>query len=125
MDHKYIGYDLKIMPTKFIKGKRLANLMDDSNYKSLGLNYVLDQSVAEYSQVVHGKSHIYERYASSPRYLKDVVYFLLNLQCPLDLGKKNFRSLKLRDLKYCTIDQSLFWKDLGGMLLRCVNEDEA
>ena len=27
-------------------------------------------------------------------------------------------------MKYCIVGQTLFWKDLGGMLHRCVNEDE-
>jgi hypothetical protein len=34
------------------------------------------------------------------------------------------RSFKLKAVKYCIIDQTLFWKDPRGML-NCVDEDEA
>ena len=35
------------------------------------------------------------------------------------------RSFKLEFVKYCILDQPLFWKDLGWILLNCVEEDEA
>jgi hypothetical protein len=31
----------------------------------------------------------------------------------------------LRAVKYCIIDQTLFWKDPNSFLLRCVDEKEA
>jgi hypothetical protein len=40
------------------------------------------------------------------------------------LDKSKFRSLKLREVKYCIVDQTLFWKDPNGFLLRCVDEKE-
>jgi len=33
--------------------------------------------------------------------------------------------LRLNTTKYCIVDQSLYWKDLGGILLECIDEDEA
>lgn len=32
------------------------------------------------------------------------------------------RSLKLKASKYCTLDNALYWKDPGGILLNCLNE---
>jgi hypothetical protein len=41
------------------------------------------------------------------------------------LDKSKYRSLKLRAVKYCIVDQTLFWKDPNGFLLRCVDKKEA
>jgi hypothetical protein len=52
-------------------------------------------------------------------------FFLLNFQSPPELDKSKFRSLKLREVKYCIIDQILFCKYPNGFLLRFVDEKEA
>ena len=60
----------------------------------------------------------------SPWYGK-IVYFQLHLQCPPDLNKSEYRSLKLKSLKYVLVDQVLYWKDLGDILLKCLDKPEA
>jgi hypothetical protein len=35
------------------------------------------------------------------------------------------RDLKLKEIKYCLIDQVLYWKDPLGVLLRCLDPQEA
>ena len=67
---------------------------------------------------------INNKYVSSEWY-KDIIFFLLNFQSPLELDKSKFRSLKLRVVKYCIVDKTLFWKDPNGFLLRCVDKKEA
>ena len=64
-----------------------------------------------------------DKYAESEWYA-DIVHFLLHLQCPAHLDKKAARSLKLKATKYCLINQQLHWKDLGGVLLRCLEKPE-
>ena len=64
-----------------------------------------------------------DKYADSVWYV-DIVHFLLYLQCPKHLDKKEARSLKLKAIKYCFIDQQLLWKDPGGVLLRCLDKQE-
>ena len=71
----------------------------------------------------HSKQQVYNRYGESDWY-KDVVYFLLYLQCPLDLNRNECRSLKLKAMKYVLIDQILYWKDPGGILLKCLEKSE-
>ena len=51
-------------------------------------------------------------------------FVLLNLQCPPDFDRKKSMSLKLKTHKYCIVNQTLIWKELGGVLLRCIDEDE-
>ena len=64
-----------------------------------------------------------EQYAESTWYA-DLVHFLLYLQCPKHIDKKAIRSLKLKATKYCLVDKQLYWKDRGGVLLRCLDKSE-
>ena len=64
-----------------------------------------------------------EQYVESIWY-ENIVHFLLYLQSPEHLDKKEVRSLKLKDTKYCLVDQHLYWKDLGGFFLRCLDKSE-
>ena len=71
----------------------------------------------------HSKQQVYNRYAESDWY-KDVVYFLFYLQFPLELNRNECRSLKLKAMKYVLMDQTLYWKDLEGILLKCLEKYE-
>ena len=64
-----------------------------------------------------------DHYAESTWYAY-IVHFLLYFQCLEHLDKKAARSLKLKTTKYCLIEQKLFWKDPGGILLRCLDKPE-
>ena len=63
-------------------------------------------------------------YYSSSTWYADIVYFLLFLQCPEHLDRKASRSLKLKATKYYLVEDQLFWKDPGGILLRCLDQSE-
>jgi hypothetical protein len=65
-----------------------------------------------------------ENYSSSPWY-RDVIYFLQHLECPPDLKKMRARSLKLKAIKFCILNQNLYWRDPAGILLKCLDEDES
>jgi len=41
------------------------------------------------------------------------------------MTKNKGRSLKLKAAKFCILNNALYWKYLGGVLLNCVVEDEA
>jgi hypothetical protein len=41
------------------------------------------------------------------------------------LSKTKARFLKLKEAKFCIKNQSLYWKDPGGILLSCLLEEEA
>lgn len=65
-----------------------------------------------------------ERFVASPWYA-DILYVLQHLQAPPNWPKTKARFLKLKAVKFCIIDQSLYRKEPGGMLLNCLLEDEA
>ena len=52
------------------------------------------------------------------------MYLLLYLQCPLELNRSECRSLKLKAMKYVLMDQILYWKDPGGIVLKCLEKYE-
>jgi hypothetical protein len=41
------------------------------------------------------------------------------------VSKTKARFLKLKAVKFCVLDNSLYWKYPGGILLSCLLEDEA
>jgi hypothetical protein len=49
---------------------------------------------------------------------------LINLQAPPELRKTKARFLKLKETKFCILDDSLYWKDPGGIFLSCLLEGE-
>jgi hypothetical protein len=118
---KILEYDLTIKPTQLIKGQGLAKLMTESNCKAVGLYHLLDIIHDSPIQIEEINLQINRKYVSSKWY-KDIVFFLLNFQSPPELDKSKFRSLNLRAVKYCIVDQTLFLKDPNGFLLRCVDE---
>ena len=105
---KVMEYDVDIKPTKLVKGQGLAKLLTESNCQVLNLHLMAEHSEQDMQQV-------YSRYGESDWY-KDIVYFLLYLQCPLELNRNECRSLKLKAMKYVLIDQVLYWQDPGGIL---------
>ena len=121
---KIMEYDIEIKPTKLVKGQGLAKLLIESNCQALGLNVVSDE-IFEQEEFQHEeeKKQILQKYEDSDWYA-DFVYFLLLLQSPPNLDKGKFRSLKLKAMDYCLHEHDLFWKDPGGILLRCIDREE-
>jgi hypothetical protein len=115
-----LEYDLEMKPTKLIKGKGLAKLMAQSNCELLGINFIADLSTDSEEERV---PQISKKFLDSPWYA-DIIYVLRNLQAPLELSKTKARFLKLKGAKFCILDQSLYWKDPGGILLSCLLEEE-
>ena len=74
-------------------------------------------------QAILEKEKIMDYYSASTWYA-DIVYFLLFLQCPEHLDRKAARYLTLKATKYCLVEEKLFWKDPGGILLRFLDKSE-
>ena len=80
-------YDVEIKPTKLVKGQGLAKLLADSNCQALGLHLMVEQPIQEELQAEQEKEKIMEQYVESTWYA-DIVHFLLYLQCPKYLDKR-------------------------------------
>jgi hypothetical protein len=55
----------------------------------------------------------------------DIIYYLKNLSCPDHLVDHKKRVSKLKAMKYCLTQDVLGWKNPDGIILRCVNTNEA
>lgn len=79
---------------------------------------VSDEDVAD------STPQVLEIFISSPWY-SDIVYVLHHFNPQPEVSNSKSRSLKLKSLKYCIHNDSLYWKYQGGVLLNCLVESEA
>jgi hypothetical protein len=115
-----LEYDIEIKPTKLIKGHGLAKLMAESNFHVVDINALV--AVDEQEEKV--TPNVKEVFLNSHWYA-DLIFVLHNLQSPPGLTKTKARFIKLKALKHCILDGNLYWKNLKGILLKCLLKDEA
>jgi hypothetical protein len=121
---KILEFDLEIRPTKLIKGQGLAKLLAEANCQALGVNFMNKCSGIQQGQLSETDPQREPPLARCPWY-KDVIYFLQELRPPDGLQRNKARALKLKAVRYCLIDQILYWKDPLGVLLKCMDPQEA
>jgi hypothetical protein len=56
---------------------------------------------------------------------KNLIYYLQNQRCPNNLDTHQRRSFRLESIRYIIIRDFLFQISADGVLLRCVNNDDA
>jgi hypothetical protein len=123
---KLIELDVEIKPTKLVKGQGLAKLLAEENCKLLEINLVsvnadniqsLEDKGSEEMQVL---SHL-----ANCKWYSHIIHFLQTLSVPSDLTRTQGRALKLKAMNLCINGNLLFWKNPIGLLLRCINQEEA
>eukprot|EP00253_Pinus_taeda_P031918 PITA_31918 len=113
--------DFRIKPTKLVKGQGLAKLTTESNLHTLDIKLIAAMS----NENEEGSSiQVSEIFVPSLWY-SDIVYVLQNLSRPLDMARNKSRTLNLKATKFCILNFSLYWKDLSGVLLNWLVEEEA
>jgi hypothetical protein len=105
-------YDLEIKPTKIIKGQGLAQMLVESNQEAIQMGES-EQINVMISELEHDE------------WYSDIVYYLKNLSCPNHLVDYKRRALRLKAMKYCLTEDGLGWRNPDGVILRCVNKEEA
>jgi hypothetical protein len=105
-------YDLEINPTKIIKGQGLVQMLTEINQEAL------QKGESEQVNVVFSELEHDEWYS-------DIVYYLKNLSSPDHLVDYKRRDLRMRETKYCLTKDGLCWRNPYGIILRCVNKEEA
>jgi hypothetical protein len=53
-----------------------------------------------------------------------IIYYLKNLTCPNNVFDHKRISLRLKAMKYCLTQDGLGWRNLDGVILKCVNKEE-
>jgi len=103
-----------------IKGQGLAKLMVQSNCNVLGINFIDDLSDNPQEEAI---PHVSQKFIDSPSYA-DIIYVLRNLQAPRGLIKTKAWFFKLKAAKFFILDNSLYWKGPGGILLNFLLEED-
>jgi len=116
-----LEYEVEIKPTKLVKGQGLAKLMSESNLHALDINLIATMS----DENEEGSSiQVSEMFILSPWY-SNIIYVLKNLSPLPGMPRNKARTLKLKAAKFCILNSALYWKDLDGILLNCLVEEEA
>ena len=55
----------------------------------------------------------------------DVILFSKTLTCPEHIKGHKRRSLRLKSIRYWKTQEGLRWRNIDGIILRCVNEQES
>ena len=97
----------------------MAKLLSESNYEALEISLIHEQAESSHNGF-KGTMPL----AACPWY-KDLLFFLQELRPPDGMEKNKARALKLKTLKYCIINQVLYWKDPQGILLMCLDPQQA
>jgi ribonuclease HI len=123
---RLIEFDVEIKPAKLVKGQGLARLLAEENCRLLDINLmsILAENVPSVEDKEGERMQVSAHIADCEWY-SNIVQFLQTLSVPSDLTKTQRRALKLRAVNFCITDNLLFWKNPIGLLLRCVNQEEA
>ena len=62
---------------------------------------------------------------SSCEWYSGIILFMQKLEVPPSLTPNQARALKLKSVKFWAINELLYWKDLSGVLLRCLDKEES
>jgi hypothetical protein len=123
---KLIEFDVEIKPAKLVKGQGLAKLLEEENCRLLEINLVsINADNVQSSEDKEGEEMQVSTHLANCKWYSHIVHFLQTLSVPSYLTKTQGRDLKLKDMNFCINGNLLFWKNPIGLLLRCINQEEA
>jgi hypothetical protein len=108
-----LQYNLEIKPIELIKGQGLVKLMAQLDCDALGMNFIADLLDCTQEEKT---GQVSQEFIDSPWYAY-IIYVLENIQAPPSVSKNKDIFLKLKEIKFSILDNSLYWKDPGGILL--------
>jgi hypothetical protein len=123
---RLIEFDIEIKPAKLVKGQGLAKLPTEENCRLLEINLMsINVENVQSSKNREGEEMQVSTHLADCKWYNHIIHFLQTLSVPSDLTKTQRRALKLKAINFCINDNLLFWKNPIGLLLRCVNQEEA
>jgi ribonuclease HI len=125
---KMIEFNIEVKPTKLVKGQGLAKLLAEENRKLLDINFIAEISENSQADLAADGQHDSQQVAghlSTCEWYAGIIHFLQKLEVPPELSLTQARALKLRAIKFCIYNNLLYWRDPAGLLLRCLDKEEA
>jgi hypothetical protein len=107
-----------------VKGKGLARLLVASNCQDLGVNFINTCLENQPTKLSDKGSQVIPPLEGCTWY-KDIIFFLQEMRPPDGMNKNKVRDLNIKSIRYCLIDQYMYWKDPMGVILRCLDPQEA
>ena len=116
-----------------VKGLGLAKLMAKENCELLGINFTCVRS-SKVHIMVAAKTEVNQDQNNSPsvaeniyscEWYSGIIQFLQKSEVSPDLTPNQARALKLKSVNFFITDKLLYWRDQSGILLRCLNKEEA
>eukprot|EP00253_Pinus_taeda_P021876 PITA_21876 len=101
---KLIEFNIELKPTKLVREN--------------------GQTEEEEAAGPERKQLVAENLASCEWY-SAIVKFLLKLEIPSSFTQSQGRTIKLRAAKYCINENLIYWRDLSGVLLRCLDKEQS
>ena len=89
--------------------------MAESNCNALDINFIAQID----DQEEMATPLISEAYLDSPWY-SDIIFVLTHLQAPPGLTKTKARFIKQKSMRFCILNNALYWKENSGILLNCL-----
>ena len=102
----------------------LAKLMSRSNCDAISLLMIVELSTKEKNSQGHPGPPIGEHFQSSPWY-SNFIFMLQHLQAPHGVDRTRAIFLKQKASRFCILNGKFYWKESEGVLLNCVNGQEA
>jgi hypothetical protein len=123
---RLIEFDVEIKPAKLVRGQGLAKLLAEENCRLLDINLMnIDAENVPSVEGKEGEKMQVSAHIADCEWYSSIVQFLQTLSVPSTPTKTQRRAFKLRAVNFCINDNLLFWKNPIGLLLRCVNQEEA
>jgi hypothetical protein len=98
----------------------MEKVMAQTNCELLEIKFIADLLAC----AAEGRTfQISQKFLDSAWYA-DIIFVLKNLQAPPEFSKTKAMFLKLKEEKFCIVNESLYWKYPGGILLNCLIEGE-
>jgi hypothetical protein len=103
---------LEIHPDKIIKGQGMEKIMIERNQEAIEVGQKLQVNII-ISEIENNE------------WYSNIIYYLKNLTCPDHLVEHKRRALRLKAMKYFLTKEGLGWRNLDGVILICVDKEEA
>jgi hypothetical protein len=100
-------YDIEIKPLKYIKGQGLYKIIANGDY----VDGVISISVREP--------------LDDSEWSRDIIFYLRSEKFFVTINSKDQRTLKMKKNQYVLISDIPFMRNYDGILLRCIDENQA
>lgn len=111
--NKIQEFNIDVQITKLVRGQGLAKMMTQENLDANQINQVEEEQ----------RSYTCDMDLCD--WYVNIIYYLQKMKCRLRLNENAKRTLKLHAIKYATILNKIWWRTTNGILLKCVNKDQA